>query len=165
MRSTPQENRITQIAAPVIKDMGFDLVCVKIVGDGGSPTVRIMAENPETRTLGVDDCARISRAVSALLDVEDPISSKYNLEISSPGIDRPLVKEKDFEDYTGFTAKLETAAPNEVGQKRFKGVLKGLKDGHVTIDTEQGEFTIPLGALVKAKLVLTDELIKTTAQR
>ncbi|HBR67889.1 MAG TPA: ribosome maturation factor RimP [Rhodospirillaceae bacterium] len=165
MRSTPQENRITQIAAPVIKDMGFDLVCVKIVGEERGPTVRIMAEDPKTRTLGVDDCARISRAVSAVLDVEDPIGGAYNLEVSSPGIDRLLVREKDFEDYTGFVAKLETAAPNESGQKRFKGVLKGLKDGHITIDTEQGEFTIPLGALVKAKLVLTDELIKTTAQR
>ncbi|GJL84664.1 MAG: hypothetical protein DHS20C02_04390 [Micavibrio sp.] len=164
MKATPQENRITEIAAPVIKDLGYELVCVKIVGDSGNQTVRIMAENAETKRLGIDDCTKISKALSAVFDVEDPISNAYNLEISSPGIDRPLVKEQDFEDYLGFEAKLETNMPTESGQKRFRGKLKGMKDSIVLIDTDDGEVEIPFGSLSKAKLVLTDELIKATAQ-
>ncbi len=164
MKATPQENRITEIVAPVIKDLGYGLVCVKIVGDSGNQTVRIMAENIETKRLGINDCTKISKAVSAILDVEDPISSAYNLEVSSPGIDRPLIKEQDFEEYSGFEAKLETMTPTETGQKRFRGKLKGMKDSMVLIDTDDGEIEIPFGSLSKAKLVLTDELIKATAQ-
>lgn len=164
MRATPQENRIMEIVRPVIEGLGYGLLCVNVVGDNGNQTVRIIAEDMKTKRLGIDDCTKISKAVSAVLDVEDPISSAYNLEISSPGIDRPLVREQDFSDYAGFEAKLETNTPNENGRKRFRGILKGLKDGQIVIDTDQGEFEIPFGTLSKAKLVLTDELIKATAQ-
>jgi len=156
------EDKIATIAAPVIADHGYELVCVKIVGENGSQNVRIMAEDPKTKRLGVDDCTKISKAVSAVLDVEDPIDGAYRLEVSSPGIDRPLVKESDFEDYTGYEAKLETNTPTETGQKKFKGRLKGIKNNMILIDTDQGEVEIPFGSLSKAKLVLTDELIKAT---
>ncbi len=164
MKQTPLEQKITQIAAPVIADLGFELIWVRIVGEGNSQNVQIMAEDPITKRLGVDDCARLSKAVAAVLDVEDPISGAYRLELSSPGIDRLLVREKDFEDYSGFEAKLETAMPNENGQKRFRGVIKGIENSNVLLNTDTGDVEIPFGALSKAKLVLTDELIKRTAQ-
>ncbi len=163
MKTTPMEEKIADIVTPVIEDLGFDLVCVKIVGEDGAQNVQLMAEDPKTKRLGVDDCAKISRAVAVVLDVEDPISGKYRLEVSSPGIDRPLIRESDFEDYSGFEAKLETNMPIENGRKRFRGTLKGMKDSMVLIDTDQGEVEIPFGSLAKAKLVLTDELIKATA--
>lgn len=163
MRMTPLENRIYKLADPVIEDLGFALVNVKVIGEAAAPTVQIMAEDPATRRLGVDDCAKISRALSAVLDVEDPISSAYRLEISSPGIDRILTREKDFEDYTGFEVKLETLMPNENGQKRYRGVIKGMEEGKILLGTDTGDVEIPYSALAKAKLVLTDDLIKATA--
>jgi ribosome maturation factor RimP len=163
MRATPLENRMTQIIEPVVADMGYDLVLVKIVGEGGSRNVQIMAENRTTKNLGIEDCTQISKAVSAVLDVEDPIEGAYRLEVSSPGIDRPLVRLEDFEKYTGFEAKLETSMPLENGQKRFKGVLKGLEGETILIDTDQGPTQVPFTALTKAKLLLTDALLKATA--
>ena len=159
MRASPLESRVAEIVSPVVIDMGLDLVCVKIVGDGGSRNVQIMAEDPQTRRLDIDKCAALSKAVSALLDVEDPIQGAYRLEVSSPGIDRPLVKLADFETYKGFEAKLETDMPNANGQRRFKGVLKGVKEENITLETEQGLEEIPFAALVKAKLVLSNDLI------
>jgi len=158
------------IAAPVIADLGFAPVHINITGESTSQNVQIMAEDPKTGRLGVDDCAKISRAVAAVLDVEDPINGAYRLEISSPGIDRPLTRLQDFENYTGYDAKIEAATPmTENGQKKFRGLLKGLKkDGNhdmVLISTEQGDFEIPYHDLVKGKLVLTDELIKKTANK
>jgi ribosome maturation factor RimP len=163
MRATPLEQKIEKIIRPVIKDLGFALVCVKIVGEGDAQNVQIMAEDLKTRNLGVDDAATISRAISAVMDVEDPINGAYRLEVSSPGIDRPLIALKDFEDYAGFEAKLETSVPTESGQKRFRGKIKGLKDENILLVTDQGDVVIPYDALAKAKLVLTDELIKATA--
>lgn len=163
MKATPLENRIKEIAEPAAQDMGLDLVCVKIIGEGGGRNVQIMAEDPATRRLDIDKCAALSKAISALMDVEDPIQGAYRLEVSSPGIDRPLVRPQDFETYKGLEAKLETAMPNENGQKRFRGILKDFDGKTITIDTEQGTAQIPFDALVKAKLVLTDELIKSTA--
>jgi ribosome maturation factor RimP len=166
MRATPLENRLTQIIEPVISDMGYDLVLVKIIGEGGSRNVQIMAENRETKNLGIEDCTTISKAVSAVLDVEDPIEGAYRLEVSSPGIDRPLVRLEDFEKFTGFEAKLETSMPiDESRQKRFRGVLKGLEGDHILIDTDQGSAQIPFSALTKAKLVLTDALLKDKPNR
>lgn len=161
MRSTPLENKIASLAAPVAEDMGLAIVQVSIAGESGSQNVRIMAEDPATRNLGVDDCAKLSRALSAVLDVEDPIKGAYRLEVSSPGIDRPMVKAQDFETYKGFEVKLETSMPAENGQKRFRGRILGLKDDGNTIllDTDQGEAEIAFDTLTKAKLVLTDELI------
>ena len=163
MKTTPLENKISEIARPVIEDMGLDLVCVKVIGEGGSRSVQIMAEDPKTRRLGIDDCTKLSKAISMVMDVEDPIEGAYRLEVSSPGIDRPLVREQDFEDFAGFEAKIETDTPAENGQKRFRGQIKGLKDGIVLLDTDTGEVEIPFGSLNKAKLVLTDELINATA--
>ncbi len=164
MRMTPIESKITAISKPVAKDLGLELICVKILGNEDGQTVQIMAENTTTKSLDVNDCAKLSRAISTVMDVEDPIKGKYKLEISSPGIDRPLVKPSDFESYAGLEAKLETQMPTETGQKRFRGIIKGInKDNNVLLDTDQGEIEIPFAALSKAKLVLTDELIKATA--
>lgn len=164
MRATPLEHRIDTIIRPAVQDMGFDVVCVKIIGEGGGRNVQIMAERLETRSLGLEDCAALSRTISALLDVEDVIEGAYRLEVSSPGIDRPLLRLSDFKNYEGFEARLETAMPNDEGQKKFKGRLRGLKDETVLIETERGVSEIAFADLVKAKLVLSDELIKATAK-
>ncbi|MCB1650973.1 MAG: ribosome maturation factor RimP [Alphaproteobacteria bacterium] len=163
MKQTPLEQKLSTIARPVIEDCGFTLVCVQLTSESGSQLVRIMAEDPATRNLGVDDAAKISRALSAVFDVEDPINGAYRLEISSPGIDRPLVKLQDFETYKDFEAKLETDTPAENGQKRYRGVISGLDGENIKLATDQGEVSLPFAALIKAKLVLTDELIKKTA--
>lgn len=164
MRKSPLEKTITDIATPVIEDLGFALVCVKIVGEGGAQNVQIMAEEPKTGRLGIEDCTKISRALSPVLEVEDPINGAYRLEISSPGIDRPLTRIEDFLSYEGYEAKLESSTPNENGQKKFRGRLKGLDGETILMTTDQGDAKIAFGSLVKAKLVLTDELIQKTAK-
>ena len=163
MRLTPLEHRLTEYAAPVVQDLGFALVLIKVIGSDGSQTVQVMAEDPETKRLGVDDAAKISRALSAVFDVEDPIKGAYRLEVSSPGIDRPLVRLEDFTDYEGFEAKIESDTPAENGQRKFRGQLKGLNGENILIDTDQGEAEIPFASLTKAKLVMSDELIQKTA--
>jgi len=166
MRASPLENRIATLAAPVIEDLGFALVHVAVIGEGGGRNVQIMAEDPATKRLGIDDCTKISKALSAALDVEDPIDGKYRLEVSSPGIDRPLVCLEDFNTYKGLEVKVETFVPTEEGQKRFRGRIMGVQDGEtVLLNTDRGEVEIPFSAMAKAKLVLTDELIKTTANK
>lgn len=164
MKRTPLEEKLTQLMQPVVTDLGFDVVLVSVIGEGGTKTVQVLAQDPQTRNLGVEDAAKISRAISALLDVEDPIEGKYRLEVSSPGIDRPLVQAADFEHYAGYEAKLEIATPLENGQRRFRGVLKGLQDKNVVVETDRGQVELPLSELTKAKLVLTDKLIKAAAQ-
>jgi ribosome maturation factor RimP len=163
MRQTPLEKRLSEYAQPVVEDLGFALVCVRITNENGSQTVQVMAEDEKTQRLGVDDAAKISRALSAVFDVEDPIKGAYRLEVSSPGIDRPLTRLEDFSTYEGFEAKLESEIPAENGQRKFRGRLNGLEGENIKITTDQGEAEIPFNALVKAKLVLTDELIKKTA--
>jgi ribosome maturation factor RimP len=163
MRQTPLEQKLTRLVEPVIADLGFSLVTIKILGEAAGMVVQIMAENPETRKLPIEACASISRAVSAAMDVEDPINGRYTLEVSSPGIDRPLTRLTDFETYKGYEAKLESDMPAENGQRKFRGRLQGLDGEQVMIVTEQGEAKIPYSALTRAKLVLTDELIKATA--
>ena len=113
--------------------------------------------------MGVDDCAAVSRMVSALLDVEDPIVDSYNLEVSSPGIDRPLTRLKDFERWAGFDARVEMTDPVG-GRRRFSGRLKGVQDGLVTIDTGEEEVALPFAGMAKAKLLLTDELVAWSTQ-
>ena len=137
--------------------MGYDLVRVMSTG-GQRPTLQIMAERRDRAGMTVDDCAEISRAVSALLDVEDPIQGAYQLEVSSPGIDRPLIKPEDFDRFAGFEARLETDRQIE-GQRRFRGRLLGVVDEAVGLVLPEGERRIPLSAIRKAKLVLTDDLI------
>ncbi len=164
MKTTPLENKIEQIIRPVIADMGLSLFSVKIIGEGGGRNLQVMAEDPATRNLPIDKCAEVSKAVSAVLDVEDPIEGAYRLEVSSPGIDRLLLKPQDFTDYTGFEARVETEMPLDNGQRRFRGVLKGIQNGLVKMNTDQGDAEIPFDSITKAKLVLTDELIKATAK-
>ncbi|MGH1376626.1 MAG: ribosome maturation factor RimP [Alphaproteobacteria bacterium] len=164
MQYSPLEEKIIQLAQPVIEDLGFALHCIKITGESGASKVLLMAEDPATRNLLVDDAAKISRAISAVMDVEDPINGAYRLEVSSPGIDRLLISEKDFENFKGFEAKIETLVPNDNGQKKFRGVIQGIKDHKILVTTEdQGDVEISHISLAKAKLVLTDELIKATA--
>ncbi len=153
------DRRLAEIVTPVIEDMGFELVRVRLMGGSKNhKTVQIMAERPGGG-IEVEDCAQISTAVSAILDVEDPIEDAYSLEVSSPGIDRPLTRLKDFDTFEGYEAKLETSQMID-GQKRFKGVLAGVEDDEVLINIDAGTVGLKFDWLADAKLVLTDELIK-----
>ncbi len=154
---TAMDQRIAEIARPVIEDMGFELVRVRLQG-GKTPLLQIMAERPEGG-IEVDECAQISTALSATLDVEDPILDAYTLEVSSPGIDRPLTRLKDFDTFEGYEAKIETHDMID-GQKRFKGVLAGVEGDEVLINIEAGTVGLQFDWLADAKLVLTDELIR-----
>ncbi|TCS65246.1 ribosome maturation factor RimP [Primorskyibacter sedentarius] len=151
------DKRLAEIVTPVIEDMGFELVRIRLMG-GNTPTLQIMAERPEGG-IEVNDCADISTAISATLDVEDPILDAYTLEVSSPGIDRPLTRLKDFDTYEGYEAKLETAEL-QGGRRRFKGVLAGVEGSEVLINIDEGTVGLQFDWLSEAKLVLTDELIK-----
>ncbi len=162
MKASALEIKVAEIVRPVVEDLGFRFVWVRITTENQGQSVQITAEDPETRRLGVDDCARISRAVSVALDVEDPVPGKYMLEVTSPGIDRMLFTERDYADYTGFEAKIEMEAPIN-GQKRFRGTIRKVEDGNVVIESEGNEFRLPVDAVRKAKLVLTDELINATS--
>ena len=155
------EQKISGIIEPVITDLGFALVQVKM-GDG---SLQIMAEDPKTKNLGVEDCKKISKGVSAIMDVEDPISGAYRLEVSSPGIDRPLMSVEDFALYDGFEAKIELKIPSETGQKRFRGFLAGIAGETITLRTDQGDVELDFSMIGKAKLVLNDELIKAAGQK
>ncbi|MCB1883830.1 MAG: ribosome maturation factor RimP [Geminicoccaceae bacterium] len=158
---------------PTLNDLGFGLVLVRVLGSGNKRTLQVMAEPRDAgASMTVDDCARISRAVSAVLDVADPIAGHYLLEVSSPGIDRPLVRPEDFRRFSGFEARLELDEPVE-GQRRFRGRLLGVEEGEgggaVLLDAalvEGGEREtkrLPFAAIRKARLVVTDDLLKTGA--
>ncbi|MGX0902547.1 ribosome maturation factor RimP [Roseovarius sp. MBR-79] len=151
------DRRLAEIITPVIEDMGFELVRVRLMG-GKTHLLQIMADRPEGG-IEVDDCAAISTAISAVLDVEDPILDAYTLEVSSPGIDRPLTRLKDFEAFEGYEARLETAELID-GRKRFKGVLAGVEGNEVLINIEEGTIGLDFDWLSDAKLILTDELIR-----
>ncbi|MGH1423634.1 MAG: ribosome maturation factor RimP [Pseudooceanicola sp.] len=151
------DRRLAEIVTPVIEDMGFELVRLRLMG-GNSQTLQIMAERPGGG-IEVEDCAQISNAVSAVLDVEDPIQDQYALEVSSPGIDRPLTRLKDFDTYEGYEVRIETTQMIE-GRKRFKGVLAGVEGDEVLINIDIGTVGLKFDWLADAKLVLTDELIK-----
>jgi ribosome maturation factor RimP len=154
---TSMDKRLAEIITPVIEDLGFELVRVRLMG-GNTATLQIMAERPDGR-IEVDDCAAISTAVSATLDVEDPIEDQYTLEVSSPGIDRPLTRLKDFDLWEGYVAKLETTELID-GRKRFKGNLTGTENDEVLIEIEEGTIGLKFDWLADAKLVLTDDLIR-----
>jgi ribosome maturation factor RimP len=150
-------HRIEDIVAPTIVGMGYELVRVSMSRGGG--ILQIMVEPADGRSMDVEACAVISRALSAVLDVEDPISGAYTLEVSSPGIDRPLTREKDYTRWTGHIARMETALPID-GRRRFKGTLLGLEGGAVKLRLEDGKETqVPLSAVTRAKLELTDALL------
>ncbi|BAE52878.1 ribosome maturation factor RimP [Paramagnetospirillum magneticum] len=157
------QSRLEALIAPSLDAMGYELVRVQLQGKQRL-TLQIMADRKDGVMMAVDDCADISRSVSALLDVEDPISAAYTLEVSSPGIDRPLTRAKDFVAWAGFEAKMESCQPID-GRKRFRGKLLGLDEAGVNVRLvieAAGEIAIPLADVRGAKLVLTDELIAAT---
>lgn len=151
------DRRLAEIITPVIEDLGFELVRVRLMG-GKTSTLQIMAERPEGG-ISVDECAEVSTAVSATLDVEDPIVDEYTLEVSSPGIDRPLTRLKDFETFEGYEARIETDELID-GRRRFKGVLAGVEGDEVLINIDEGTVGLKFDWLSDAKLILTDELIR-----
>ena len=154
---TQIDRRMAEVIRPVVEGMGFELVRVRLMS-GKTKTLQIMAENPEGG-IEVDDCGEISTAVSATLDVEDPVEDDYTLEVSSPGIDRPLTRLKDFEVWAGYEAKIETTEMIE-GRRRFKGELAGVEGSEVLITIEEGTIGLQFDWLSDAKLVLTDDLIR-----
>lgn len=147
---------VEALIAPSLVDLGFEIVRVQMMG-GQRQVLQIMAERPDG-SLSIEDCTLISRTVSALLDVEDPIPGAYNLEVSSPGVDRPLTRLKDFVRYAGWEGRVELSAAHE-GRKRFKGRLAGVDGESILLDVEEGRVAVPFRSLAKAKLVLTDELL------
>lgn len=151
------DRRIAEIVTPVVEDMGFEVVRVRLMS-GKDTVLQIMVQRPDGQ-IEVDECAQVSTAVSATLDVEDPIVDVYNLEVSSPGIDRPLTRLKDFDQWQGFEAKVETEELID-GRRRFKGELAGVQDDEVLITIEEGTIGLKFAWLSDAKLVLTDELIR-----
>jgi ribosome maturation factor RimP len=158
---------VAAIIEPALEGRGYRLVRVAISGAEGK-TVQVMAERADG-TMMIEDCEIVSREISPLLDVHDPIAGTYRLEVSSPGIDRPLVRATDFEDWAGQEAKIELREPIE-GRKRFRGMLEGYEDGEVRIEIDLGEagrqvIGLPLGLVGEAKLVLTDELIREALRR
>ncbi len=158
---TSIDRRLAEIITPVVEDMGFDLVRVRLMGNK-TKTLQIMAERPDGG-IEVDDCAEISTAISASLDVEDPIEEAYTLEVSSPGIDRPLTRLKDFDSWTGYEAKLESSELID-GRRRFKGRLQGSDADEVLveldIDGQSATIGLKFDWLSDAKLVLSDDLIR-----
>jgi len=155
-------DRVHSLIEPTVEAMGFEIVRVQLSGTK-TLTLQIMAERPDG-TMDVDACADISRALSALLDVEDPISQPYRLEVSSPGIDRPLTRAKDFERFAGYEARLELRDPIE-GRKRFKGVIEGFDEGEIRLVTDEfGVLGFEMDMIEDAKLVMTDELLKQAAK-
>jgi ribosome maturation factor RimP len=164
------ENRMADIAAltrliePHVTAMGLNLVRVAMFGGKSDPTLQVMAERPDTRQLVIEDCAELSRRLSDVLDEADPIESAYRLEVSSPGIDRPLTRLADFADWAGFDARFRLAEPVD-GRKQFDGRLEGL-DGEnaVVVLAKSGEtIRVPFAVVASAKLILTDALMKATA--
>lgn len=158
---TAIDRRLAEIVSPVIEGLGFELIRLRLQG-GRHPLLQIMADRPDGG-IDVDDCAKISTAVSASLDVEDPIEDQYTLEVSSPGIDRPLTRLKDFDVWEGWEARIETSEQID-GRKRFKGILRGTEGDEVLLEIEEKGEAVTIGLqfdwLSDAKLVLTDELIE-----
>jgi ribosome maturation factor RimP len=153
---------IVPIIEPSLAAMGYRLVRVAFLG-ARRATLQIMAERLDEAPMTVEDCTEISRSVSALLDVADPIAEAYMLEVSSPGIDRPLTRPEDYDRFAGFEAKIELGQPVD-GRKRFRGRLLGRADDHIRLVDDAGEVRLPLAAIAKAKLVITDDLLAATAR-
>jgi len=157
-----QTHHLEKLLAPVIENMGYEVVRIMTIGVQ-NPTLQIMIEHKDESALTVDDCAKVSRAVSALLDEKDPIAGEYTLEVSSPGIDRPLTRPQHFARFVGYEAKVETTEVVE-GRKRFKGRINALESGDViSLDMEGTNYKIPFELVSKAKLVLNDELLAEAA--
>ncbi len=157
MTSEGRAAEVERLIAPSLAAMGYGIVRVQISGVKRA-ILQIMAERRDLTAMTVDDCAQISRAAGAILDVDDPIGGPYVLEVSSPGIDRPLTRREDFDRFAGLEAMLETRLPVD-GRRRFRGRLLGLEGSLVRLATDSGEIALPLATLAKARLVLTDELV------
>lgn len=155
---------LTRLIEPEAQALGLDLVRVAMFGGKSDPTLQVMAERPDTRQLDLSDCEALSRRLSDLLDTHDPIEEAYRLEVSSPGIDRPLTRAQDFADWAGFDARVRLAEPVD-GRKQLDGRIAGIADGVVTVTlAKSGEpFAFPYSTIASAKLLLTDALIKATA--
>ena len=155
--------RIAELVEPTVEAMGYGLVRL-VLNPGRSPRLQVMVERKDEAPLSLEDCAEVSRALSAVLDVEDPIEGSYTLEVSSPGIDRPLTRRADFERFAGYEASVELAEPIE-GQRRFKGRLMGVEGEAVRMAGLEREVELPMRQIRRAKLVLNDELLAAEAMR
>ena len=161
---TAEDRRLLELLDPVAEAAGYEIVRLRLMGGEEARRLQIMAETPEGEMV-VEDCARLSRAISEVMDAADPIAGEYTLEVSSPGVDRPLTRLKDFENYDGFEARIELDRVAE-GRKRFRGVLAGVDGDNIGIDLEGEEATamVPFSWIVDAKLILTDALMKRGAE-
>lgn len=157
------ETRLTDLIEPEARALGFDLVRVKLFGAAGDRTLQVMAERPDTRQLNIDDCAALSRRISDVMDEKDPIDEAYRLEVSSPGIDRPLTRLKDFDDWKSHEARLVLAEPID-GRKQLTGDLNGLEGERIAIIVRgHGLMTLDMNQIASAKLLFTDRLLAATA--
>ena len=154
---------LERLIAPELDKLGYDLVRVMMIGGTSDPTLQVMAERPDTRQLDIADCERISHRLSEVLDLADPIEGSYRLEVSSPGIDRPLTRLKDFADWAGHEARITLREPRG-DRKQFTGTLEGLDGETVRLVGKDGqEHALPFRDIASAKLVLTNKLIQATA--
>jgi len=164
LRATnPVEERVIALIEPTASGLGYRVVRVRLSGNRRK-RLQIMAERVTDGQMGIDDCGRLSRALAPVFDLDDPVDGEYDLEISSPGIDRPLMRIEDFERFVGFDAKLETAVPVN-NQRRWKGVISAVEGDDITLATDQGEAKLKFSALSDARLVLTDKLIEDDLRR
>jgi len=161
MRLSPVEQKVQAIIAPIADEMGLRVLWTEYKHE----TLTIFAENTKTGTITLDECTQLSREISPILEVEDPINAAYRLNISSPGIDRPLFTAEDFIRFTGLEAKIELSEPlgdNIEGQRKFRGIIESADSQIIKLKTDQGMLDLPLANLYKAKLVMSDALIKAT---
>ncbi len=164
LRATnPVEERVIALIEPEATRLGYRIVRVRLSGNRRK-RLQVMGERLSDGQMGIDDCGRLSRAISAVLDESDPIQGEYDLEVSSPGIDRPLMRPEDFERFLGHEAKLETAAMID-GRRRWKGVIKAVKGDTITLAMDGGDADLKFSALSDARLVLTDQLIEEDLKR
>jgi ribosome maturation factor RimP len=163
---TAEDHRLLELLDPVAEAAGYAVVRLRLMGGEHQRRLQIMAERPSDGEMNVEDCARLSRAISEVMDAADPITGEYVLEVSSPGVDRPLTRLADFETYEGYEARIELDRLAE-GRKRFKGVLAGVEDDNVAIDLEGEAETalVPFAWITDAKLVLNDQLMKRGAEQ
>ncbi len=164
-----QLGEVERLIGPSVEAMGFRLVRLALMGEARKLTLQIMAEPKDNSAMNVDHCADLSRAISAILDVEDPISTAYSLEVSSPGVERPLMRSEDFARFSGNQVRIETAEPQN-GQRRFVGKLLGVDEDHVVLsvtnrNNSEKELTIPFKKVARAELVLTDDVIRDTLKK
>ena len=154
---------LERMIEPEVTTLGYDLVRVMMIGGSSDPTLQVMAERPDTRQLDIADCERISRRLSDVLDLCDPIAGSYRLEVSSPGIDRPLTRLGDYDDWAGHEARITLDQPRD-GRKQFTGTLQGSDGETVRLRAKDGQdYELPFAGIASAKLVLTDKLIQATA--